>query len=303
MEPVRPAQANDIVIDANTLAAIGDLELAGRMLATGYLFGRHLGQRHGPGFEFAQYRSWQPGDPSRSVDWRLYARSERLNVRESELETDQRLWLLLDTSASMDFSSPGAALSKFAYACRLAAALGYLAQRQGDELGLVTLGQECEVKVPASAGRLQWYEVLAVLRDQTCGSSLSADGLELPANFGEASNGSLVIVLSDFYQRGQELQQLLIRLKTAHCDVRALCLESDAEQTLVYSGVVRLVDPETGQQRITDTGRSRAEYIQSREGYLAGVCADLAAHDVSFERFNVDQPLDHRLRSYLTGRP
>jgi len=147
-----PAQSpNPPVIYPATLASIDDLELAGKMLATGYLFGRHLGQRHGPGYEFAQYRAWQPGDSSRTVDWRLYARSQRLNVRESELETDQRLWIILDTSASMDFASPGGALNKFSYARTLAAALGYLAHQQGDELGLVSLGQCCRVQVPASA--------------------------------------------------------------------------------------------------------------------------------------------------------
>ncbi|MFK7955176.1 MAG: DUF58 domain-containing protein [Lysobacterales bacterium] len=291
----------DTVIDAATLAAIDDLELAGRMLATGYLFGRHLGQRHGPGYEFAQYRAWQPGDASRTVDWRLYARSQRLNVRESELETDQRLWLLLDTSASMSFASPGGAINKFFYAKALAAALGYLAQQQGDELGLVTLGEQATVRIPASSGRSQWYRVLAAMRDLPCEGSLGDGDIELPANFSDMSAGSLVIVLSDFYQTNQELQQLLIRLKTAQCDVRALCLETHAEQTLKYKGVVQLIDPETGEQRLTDPAQSAGEFVAAREAYLQTVRNDLAIHDIAFERFSVDEPLDHRLRQYLTG--
>ncbi len=291
------------MIDAATLAAIDDLELAGRMLATGYLFGRHLGRRHGPGYEFAQYRAWQPGDPSRTVDWRLYARSQRLNVRESELETDQRLWLILDTSGSMSFASPGGAINKFSYAKALAAALAYLAQQQGDELGLVTLGEQSVVRIPANVGRSQWYRVLAAMRDLICQGSLGTDTTELPANFSDQAASSLVIVLSDFYQNNQELQQLLVQLKSAQCDVRALCLETHAERTLDYNGVVQLVDPETGIQRLTDPAQSAAQYVAAREAYLQAVSDDLATHDIAFERFSVDEPLDKRLRQYLTGAP
>ncbi len=305
------AARREEVIDPATLAAIGDLELAGRMLATGYLFGRHLGQRHGPGFEFAQYRAWQPGDSSRSVDWRLYARSERLSVRESELETDQRLWLLLDTSASMDFASPGGALNKFGYACRLAAALGYLAQQQGDELGLITLASDCRLRVPASAGRLQWYRVLAALRDLRCGGRLGeaalASGepieLRLPEGFSDASEGALIVVLSDFYQHETELTDLLGRLANGSRDVRAVCLETAAERELPYRGVVRLQDPESGAERFTDPGQTRAAYRAARQAYFEELRHTLLGRGVRFERFNVDEPLDGRLRRYLTDTP
>ncbi|MEM7705159.1 MAG: DUF58 domain-containing protein [Pseudomonadota bacterium] len=305
------AARREEVINPATLAAIDDLELAGRMLATGYLFGRHLGQRHGPGFEFAQYRAWQPGDSSRSVDWRLYARSERLSVRESELETDQRLWLLLDTSASMDFASPGGALNKFAYACRLAAALGYLAQQQGDELGLITLASDCRLRVPASAGRLQWYRVLGAMRDLRCAGSLgdvsSIDGnpteLRLPQGFSDASEGALIIVLSDFYQHHGELSDLLGRLANGGRDVRAVCLETEAERTLPYRGVVRLRDPESGVERFTDPAQTRAAYRASRQSYFDELRRTLLGRGVNFERFNVDEPLDGRLRRYLTDQP
>ena len=74
-------------IDPRILAGITDLELAGRLIAEGYLFGRHHGQRLGEGIEFAQYRSWEPGESSRRIDWRLYARTERLFVREMVIKS------------------------------------------------------------------------------------------------------------------------------------------------------------------------------------------------------------------------
>ncbi|MEM9530758.1 MAG: DUF58 domain-containing protein [Pseudomonadota bacterium] len=287
------------VIDAATVAAIEDLELAGEALATGYLFGRHAGLRYGPGFEFAQYRAFQPGDSSRSVDWRLYARTDRLSVREAELETDQRVWLVLDTSASMGISPAGGPLTKLDLACRLAAAVGYLAQRQGDQLALMTLDAGgCRVRLAPGAGRAHWYQSLALL-DQIQPRGQLKSPLQPPAHFDDLTDGALILVLSDFYQQSTELTDLLTAMAAGHRDVRALCLETDAEKYLQFRGVVRLEDPETGARVLTDPQLTGDSYRANRESYLAGVAASVRAAGGAFHRFSVDAPLDAELRRFL----
>jgi uncharacterized protein (DUF58 family) len=151
------------LIQPAALARIQDLELAGRLIAEGYLLGRHRGARLGQGIEFAQYRNWEPGEESRTIDWRLFARTEKMFVRQSELDTDFRLWLVVDYSGSMQQRSVDGALSKFEYARFLAAGLGYLAQHQDDEMGLIGLGTESSVFLPAETGRDQWYRLLTEL--------------------------------------------------------------------------------------------------------------------------------------------
>lgn len=285
-------------IDPHTLARLGNLEITGRTIATGYLHGRHLGQRHGPGTEFSQYRTWQPGDPRRSVDWRLFARTGQLHVREAELETDLRLWLVLDTSASMGVRTPGAPLTKLGFALRLAAALGFLAQQQGDELGLVEMGRQTAVRLPPAAGRDQWYRLLGALDSLDAGGDL-VGAESLPLTLLDASEGALIFVLSDFYQQTGELLQNVARLALGNRDLRALCLECEVETRFDLGGARRLRDPESGEIVMTQPPRVRAQYLASRESYLNQVAREIAAAGGRFGRFSVDRPLDESLRRYL----
>ena len=121
----------------STLAALGDLELAARTVVDGLMYGVHPSRLPGPGLEFSQYRSYQPGDDPRRVDWKLYARSDRYFVREAEIETSVTLRILVDASESMTQEDSG--LSKFDYARFAAAALALLAHRQGDAVGVWAL--------------------------------------------------------------------------------------------------------------------------------------------------------------------
>jgi uncharacterized protein (DUF58 family) len=288
-------------IDPRDLAAITDLELAARLIAEGYLFGRHHGHRLGAGTEFAQYRSWEPGESSRLIDWRLFARTDRLFVREAELETDFRLWLLLDTSASMSQRSEQGHLSKFQSARLLAAALGFVAQRQDDEMGLIEIGDIARVRLPAEAGRRQWYRLLALLEQLIpLGQVQPTD--HLPANLLEVTQGSLIVALSDFYQRDGEWVELLKRLATGNREVLALCLECQDEIDLGHQGAVRFEDLESGNSVLSIPDEVRISYRERREDWLQETEHQLQGSGIQFARFNVDQPMDLALRSLLTMR-
>ena len=120
------------LLEPATLAGIKDLRLIARTLVEGYLTGLHLDPRPAAGVEFSQYRSYEPGDDLRRVDWRAYARSDRFLVRESEVERDVNVRFLLDASASM--AHRDGPLTKFDYARMLVASLAYLVDRQGDRI-------------------------------------------------------------------------------------------------------------------------------------------------------------------------
>ncbi len=120
------------------LFALRNLPLAARQAAEGFLAGAHASRRHGAGMEFSQYRPYQPGDDLRRLDWRLAARSDKYFLRESEVDTSLIVNLVLDASASMNHRDDNG-LTKLDYARLLLAALSYLAQKQGDAVGLSTL--------------------------------------------------------------------------------------------------------------------------------------------------------------------
>src|SRR6201995_6209039 len=120
--------------DHHILMTIKDLSLAARRTIDGFMTGINKSKVRGRGLEFSQYRSYQPGDDLRWLDWKMYARSDRYYIRESEVETSISVRFLIDASASMNHNDDG--IKKIDYARFLAASLAYLANLQGDAVGL-----------------------------------------------------------------------------------------------------------------------------------------------------------------------
>ena len=145
-------------IDPRILAAIADLPLLAKTVVEGFMLGVHQSQRPGAGQEFNQYRSYQPGDDLRRVDWKTYARSDRFYVRESEVETSIGVRFLLDASASMAHTD--GAIVKFDYARFLVAALGYLAYQQGDMIGCHSLPENHASVLPSKRDHQQLHRFL-----------------------------------------------------------------------------------------------------------------------------------------------
>ena len=162
------------VLDPHLLAATRGLSLAARHLASGLLAGSHASRRVGLAREFSQYRAYQPGDDPRHIDWKLYARSDRYFVRESDVETAVTVRVILDATASMqhvDTTGPAAGRRKFDFARLLAAALAYLAQAQGDQVGLHVVADEQVISVPPGQQRQPFERIVRPPRNPgTCRS-------------------------------------------------------------------------------------------------------------------------------------
>src|SRR5262245_37356449 len=143
------------LLPPETLSKLSNLELIARTAVEGFLTGLHRSPHYGFSQEFKEYRAYVEGDDPRFVDWNVYARTERTYIRRYEGETNTRLMLVLDASASMGYSSRG--ITKLQYAKYLAAALAYLASRQHDPVGLIVFDEEVRhYRAPASrAGSLQ----------------------------------------------------------------------------------------------------------------------------------------------------
>ena len=125
--------------DPARFAALATLALKARYVMEGFLHGIHGSPFHGPSVEFADYRDYQPGDDLRHLDWRLYARNDRLCVKRFEQETNARCYMLLDTSASMTYRGERAWGSKLDCARVMATALAWFLLKQNDAVGLVAL--------------------------------------------------------------------------------------------------------------------------------------------------------------------
>src|SRR3990172_8412981 len=150
--------------DPLVLARLSNLYLRARWVVEGVISGIHRSRARGFSVEFEEHREYSPGDEIRRVDWKALGKFDRYFIKEYEDETNLRAYLLLDTSASMDYASNG--ISKFAYGCTLTASLAYLILRQQDAAGLVTFSNGIESFVPPLAKRGYVFEILRPLEAQ-----------------------------------------------------------------------------------------------------------------------------------------
>src|SRR5262245_35496263 len=136
-------------LDPEVVARLGTLELKARTVVEGFLSGLHRSPFKGFSVEFAEYRQYMPGDDLATIDWKVYARSDRHYVKKYEEETNLDCHIMIDVSGSMAYGSRG--MTKHEYASCLAASLGYLMNRQRDAVGLAAFDDKIVSMLPASA--------------------------------------------------------------------------------------------------------------------------------------------------------
>ncbi|TPW14978.1 MAG: hypothetical protein FD129_984, partial [bacterium] len=137
-------------LDPKVVGQLSSLDMVAKLVVEGFLTGLHKSPYHGFSVEFAEHRQYMPGDPIRHVDWKLYAKTDRYFVKMYEEETNLRAHLLIDSSASMGYASPGQA-TKLRYGTYLAASLAYLMINQQDSVGLLTYADTIRRFIPPRA--------------------------------------------------------------------------------------------------------------------------------------------------------
>ena len=257
-----------------TLLRALDLTIGRRI--EGMLAGDHRSSVLGAGSELAQVRPYIPGDDVRRIEWNVTARTGETHVRIDLAERVLVTWLALDVSASMSFGT--AERRKADVAEGVALALGHLASRRGNRLGLVGFGDERSQVIPPRAGRAGMLGLLLSLRREPVleGGGATSLGAALGLVSRMARQRSLVAIVSDF--RGPRDWRLpLLQLAGGH-DVLAVEIRDPREETLPNVGELRLVDPETGRQLRVDTASTRL-----RERFKAAAAAERAevAHELT----------------------
>jgi uncharacterized protein (DUF58 family) len=259
-----------------------DLSVGRRM--EGLLAGDYRSALHGDGTELVQVRPYMPGDDVRRIDWNVTARTGEPHVRVHLAERVLVTWLLLDTSPSMQFGT--ADRRKADVAEGVAVAVGHVATRRGNRLGLVTFGDAKPRSTPPRQGRLGLIGLLAGLRDEPeengrVGATSLGDGIDRAGTM--ARQRAVVVIASDF--RGpRDWRRPLLEIAARH-EVFAVEIRDPVEQELPNAGALWLVDPETGNQMRVDTrsAKLRARFAAAaaaERAEVAGILASAGARHV-----------------------
>ena len=244
-----------------------DVAIGRRM--EGLLAGDFRSNQLGAGSELAMVRPYEPGDDVRRIDWAVTARTNETHVRVDLAERVLVSWLVLDSSPSMQFGT--ADRRKADVAEGVAIAIGHLATRRGNRLGVVTFGDESTYALPPRQGRVALLGLLRALREARPGPGTGAPtlGAALARAGSLAHQRSLAVVVSDF-RGSQDWRPPLLELAGRHAVV-AVEIRDPREQELPNVGQLWLVDPETGRQLHVDT-RSR----KLRERFAVAASAERA---------------------------
>lgn len=282
------------------LAPVRRLQLRARLIVEGMIAGLHRSPYHGFSAEFSEYRPYQPGESTRSIDWRKYAKTDRSYVRLYEDETNLIANILIDKSASMGFSS-GKRQAKFEYACTLAASMAWILIRQRDAVGLAAFDEMVDTYLPPRSTNTQLKNILSTLEGITPGSRTCCGASINRLAHGIKKRG-LTILLSDLYDTPEEIIRGLRHLRFKRQDVLLLWIRDPQERVLAENATLRLEDLETGETLLLD-GRTAAEYLSrgmvQHHAIIERACRELG---IGFSVIETDEPFVHALMRVLQAR-
>lgn len=297
-------------LDPRIAAQLSNLELVARFVVEGFMLGLHRSPFHGYSAEFSAYRKYVRGDNLRHVDWKLYARCDRIYVKLFEENTNLTTYLLMDASGSMSYAgadAPGAAkngppwVSKFDYAAMAAASLAYLLLKQNDSVGLVAFTDQRTGYLPPKARRTQLNTLLRTLVGlKPAGLTHLVNGLRGLAE--QAVRRGLIVLFSDLLGDAETILPVLRDLRNQGHEILIFQIMTTAEWTFPYAEDYLFVDPETGVELI-GVGRDL------KEGYLKELQAHCAKLTLACRDMNIDlvplstsDSLGQALLTFLTKR-
>lgn len=286
-------------LDPTVIARLGSLELRARTIVEGFLSGLHRSPLKGFSVEFAEYRQYLPGDDLSTIDWRVFARTDRFVVRKHEEETNLRGYLLLDVSRSMSYGS--GSMTKLEYGCTLAASLAYLMQKQRDAAGLVTFDDEIRRMIAPSTRPGHLNAVLHALDEARPGARTNA-GRPLARVADAMSSRGLVVLISDLLDDPTTVVNGLKHLRVRGSDVLVFHLLDPDELTFPFERPVRFQDLEDDVEVIASPREIRDGYLASINALVAEYQRALGAAGVDYELVDTSKPLDTSLLAYLAAR-
>jgi uncharacterized protein (DUF58 family) len=289
--------ASDALLSPELMAQLERLELVSRKIFRGRLKGERRSTRKGQSVEFADFRSYVPGDDLRFIDWNSYARLDRLFLKMFFEEEDLHFYALLDASPSMDFGTP----TKLRYAKQLAAALGFIGLIRADRVRIETLGQPAGRPAPVFRGRQSVSRMVNYLDSiQPDESGSLATGVK---NFCVRNSGKGIVVLISDLMDKQGYHEALKYLLSRRMDVYVIQTLSAEEIDPDIKGDLKLVDCEDDDvAEISASAPLLKRYQKTLAAFVDGAREFCGRRGMNYLLANNQLPVDQLVSSYLRKR-
>jgi len=279
-------------------ARIRRLELTARRVVEGFLSGMHRSPYFGQSIEFLQHRQYAAGDEIRHIDWKVFARQDRLHIKQYEEETNLRLHLIVDRSASMSYGNGES--NKFDYSAAIAASLAYLSLRQKDAAGLFTFDTRIRDTVPARSQQQQLTRILSVL--DSVGADGRTDLARVGREIGQAiPRRGLAIIVSDLLGVDSLVEGLRVLRSRGH-DVALFHVLHDDELDFQFDGATRFEGLETDQMLNCNPRALREGYLEALQEFLDRTRRACGRLQIEYMLTRTSEPLDAVLAKFLSTR-
>jgi uncharacterized protein (DUF58 family) len=286
-------------LDPAVVARLGTLELKARTIVEGLLSGLHRSPFKGFSVEFAEYRQYIPGDDLATIDWKVYARSDRHYVKKFEEETNLDCHVVLDASGSMSYRS--GAISKFEYAQCLAASLGYLMNRQRDAVGLTAFDDGITTMLPASA-RPGHLRAMLITLDRLKPGRETDVARPLHQLAESIAKRGMVVLISDLLDEPDRVVRGLKHFQFRGTDVIVFHVLDPDEVRFPFQRATRFEDLETDEEVMAVPSIVREHYLEAMGALVDRYRRDLGACGIDYCQLTTDRPLEMGLLAYLSTR-
>jgi uncharacterized protein (DUF58 family) len=293
----------------------GNLELLARQVVEGFITGLHKSPFHGFSVEFAEHRIYNPGESTRHIDWKLYARTEKLFVKRYEEETNLRCQLVIDNSSSMYFPAygQGAALpSKIGFAVESAAAISYFLHKQRDAVGLSVISDKTEIHTPARSSHVHHQALMGHLErlyqrsaHQLSKTTATAEQLHYLAE--HIHKRSLVIIFSDMIDNSADPSEIFAALQHLKHNKHEVILfhvyEKNKELELSYdSRPMKFIDMETGEEIKLNPSTLKDQYRERMKAYHEALRIKCMQYHIDFVPADINEGFEQVLLSFFHRR-
>jgi uncharacterized protein (DUF58 family) len=290
-------------LDPKVLARLSNLQLVAKTVVEGFLIGLHRSPYYGVSIDFAEYRPYSPGDDPRSIDWNVFARTDRYYLKKYHGDTNAEVHLILDASASMGYKSGTrkTELSKFEYGCFLAASLAYLAIHQRDAAGLLLFDTDIQDHIPARTRRGQLPYLLHMLDRARPGRGTDfAAPLRKTMQF--LRRRGIVILISDFYETPDVVMRAVRGLQFGGNDLILFHILDPGEIEFPVDRPVQLEDLETAERLEVIPEYMARQYQQLLQEHVQKLQHECRSSRIDYTMLDTSRPLDYALFAYLSAR-
>ena len=285
------------LLSPQLLAQLERMELVTRNVFRGRLKGDRRSRRKGQSVEFADFRSYVPGDDLRFLDWNLYARLDKMFLKLFLEEEDLHFYALIDASTSMDFGEP----TKLHYAKQLAAALGFVGLCRADRVRIESLGSSRQHAGPVLRGRQSLWRMLAWLDDLPPGENVPL--VEGVKNFCLRNSGKGILVLISDLMDKQGYESALRYLLAQQLDVYVVHVLAAEELNPELTGDLKLVDCEDADVAEITVSRPLMErYRRTVASFIDGAREFCTRRGMNYLMTNTERPVDELVLNYLRRR-